>query len=310
MKHRLSTSVALSAAAAAALGLVAVMVFRLPRHEAPTANPPSTDHTDVDDPSPSNRSSTSASAPPVTEAAGTSATAHGAATTGAPEPAEVSPIESDDRYRWIWAQPEAIRMVWRDAAQRPYGQLQRARRALEEQGNTVVAITNGGGFSKDNEPLGLFVENGVEQVGINRARGNGNFFLQPNGVFWVGDRRAAVETTEAFMAHYGGSDGPTVDWAVQSGPMLVVDGAINPLFTETSTSVHIRNAVAVDPVGRVLLIRSHGPVTMWELAARCLALGAVDVLYLDGTISRLDPVRQGRPLIPNIPVASMIAVVE
>ena len=53
------------------------------------------------------------------------------------------------------------------------------------------------------------------------------------------------------------------------------------------------------------------PVTLWEFATRCRELGAVNALYLDGTLSRLEYLAgtDGRPIFPNLPVATMIAVV-
>lgn len=227
------------------------------------------------------------------------------------ETVDNSPFESDDEFFWLRTAPASIRMVWQDEQGVPHGQLERGRRALERSGDDVVAIASGGIHSPGLRPLGLYIENGVELTPLNQAEGSGNFFLQPNGVFLLVNGTAAVETTGQFAERYSYNSHPErVDWAVQSGPMLVVDGEANPLFTHSSTSTHIRNAVAVDTEGLVILIRSHGLVTMRQLADRCIELGAVNALYLDGTISRLDWVRDGVSVPLNIPVATMIAVVE
>ncbi len=222
--------------------------------------------------------------------------------TGPPTPA----VEDEDGFRWLWADPDDIRFLWRDETGTPYGQLEAARAAVEADGEQVMAITNGGIHRPGLIPSGLYVENGAELRSLNRSSGSGNFFLKPNGVFWVDGGRAGVDTTEAFADRSGTT---TVNGAVQSGPMLVIDSAINSAFSETSTSTHRRNAVGVDAAGRVLLIMADRPVTLWAMATRCLELGAVDALYLDGTLSRLETPAEGRPIFPNIPVASMIAVV-
>ncbi len=216
-----------------------------------------------------------------------------------------TPFERDDTYRWLRVDPADIRFVWRGDDGVAYGQLQSARAALENRGEQVLAITNGGIHRPGLIPSGLYVEDGVELTPLNRGSGSGNFFLQPNGVFWIDDGRAGIDTTEAYAVAER-----TVDAAVQSGPMLVIDSQINPAFSESSTSTHRRNAVGVDANGRVLLIMADRAVTLWAMAERCRELGAVDALYLDGTLSRLEHAADGRPIFPNLPVASMIAVVD
>ena len=222
-----------------------------------------------------------------------------------------SAFETDGDFWWIWADARSIRLAWADGGGRPYGQMELARRALEARGERVLVMATGGIRDPGLVPAGLYVENGVEMAALNQSEGGGNFYLQPNGVFSITDGAASLEPTAEYADRRSGGDvGSDPDWALQSGPMLVIDGAANPLFTSSSTSTHIRNAVAVDADGRVLLIRSRGAVTMYELMERCLTLGGVDALYLDGTVSRLDQVIPGRFVFPNLPVASMIAVVE
>ncbi len=223
----------------------------------------------------------------------------------------IDPFEADDRYRWLWADPSAIRMVWADGDGVPYSQLESARQALEEGGPPVLAIGNGGIFRPGLIPAGLYVEDGVEMSPINQNKGEGNFHLQPNGVFAVTDGEAMVVTTAGFVSRSSAAGVTSeVQYAVQSGPMLVVAGEANELFTHQSNSAKIRNAVGISADGRVLLIQSVKPVTMRALADQGLKLGAVDLLYLDGTLARLDGVTPGKSIGPNIPLATMIAVVN
>lgn len=261
------------------------------------------DESDRTDALPATDSAASAASSTASSMSVTSSTR--SATDPKPESAETSLFEDDDTYRWLWVEPDDLRFVWRDDEGVPYNQLEAARLALEERGEPVMAITNGGIHRPGLIPSGLYVEDGVELTPLNRATGSGNFFLQPNGVFWIDDGQAGIETTE----DYGGVD-REVEAAVQSGPMLVIDSSINPAFNESSTSTHRRNAVGVDAEGRVLLIMADRAVNLWAMADRCRELGAINALYLDGTLSRLERVIDGRPIFPNLPVASMIAVVD
>src|ERR1039457_741385 len=49
----------------------------------------------------------------------------------------------------------------------------------------LVVATNGGMYQADRSPLGLHVENGRELIRANTAVGTGNFYIRPNGVFYV-----------------------------------------------------------------------------------------------------------------------------
>src|SRR3989304_3553616 len=48
---------------------------------------------------------------------------------------------------------------------------------------------------------------------------------KPNGVFYIGKAEVGIVETERFLA-----DRPDVKFATQSGPLLVIDGAIHPAF--------------------------------------------------------------------------------
>ncbi|WP_181943294.1 phosphodiester glycosidase family protein, partial [Klebsiella pneumoniae] len=75
---------------------------------------------------------------------------------------------------------------------------------------------------------------------LNEDKGWGNFFLQPNGVLAWNDKQAVILTTEQYKAKVF-----QPDYATQSGPMLVINGKINPLFLANSDSKKIRNGVGV-----------------------------------------------------------------
>ena len=76
--------------------------------------------------------------------------------------------------------------------------------------------------------------------GDGRAGQIPNFYKKPNGVFYVHGEEAGVASTDAFL-----SDRPAADFATQSGPMLVIEGAIHPAFIVDSTDRKPRNGVGV-----------------------------------------------------------------
>lgn len=229
-------------------------------------------------------------------------------------------MNEDGPFRWVALETGGVRVVWRDDQGSPYRQLENARSALEADGLTVLAMANGGIYDEALTPLGLHIEDGVELNSLNSASGSGNFFLEPNGVFAVTDAGFIVMTTDRFEGIYIRDPGPSVAagagsatpvlHAVQSGPMLVVDGAVNSLFTAESQSVTIRTAVGTDDSGNAVLLQARRPVNMWTLAEKGRQLGLTNLLYLDGSVARLDSVTPDQPIFPNVPLAAMIAVVE
>ncbi|MCD2181950.1 phosphodiester glycosidase family protein [Rhizobium sp. GN54] len=154
---------------------------------------------------------------------------------------------------------------------------------LREDREFLVFGMNGGMYHPGYSPVGLLVEYGRERHPLNREAGEGNFFLKPNGVFFVGKGTAAVMETEAFARAR-----PEVQFATQSGPMLVEDGRIHPRFLPDSDSLYVRNGVGILPDGRVAFAISRGAVRFHDFATLFRdALGCRDALFLDGSISSL-----------------------
>lgn len=140
---------------------------------------------------------------------------------------------------------------------------------------------NGGMYHDDLSPVGLFIENGQERRPIVLTEGYGNFHLLPNGVFHFGDGRAGVMESSAFAR-----SGLKPRFATQSGPMLVIDGALHPRFLPDSDSFKIRNGVGVDRAGNVHFVVSESRVRFHDFAQLFRdVLDCPNALYLDGTIS-------------------------
>ncbi|MFN0317363.1 MAG: phosphodiester glycosidase family protein [Burkholderiales bacterium] len=154
------------------------------------------------------------------------------------------------------------------------------------QASKLSFAMNAGMFHSDGTPVGLLVINGRAVAPLNVSEGNGNFFWKPNGVFSVDlDGTVRATTTDAFIA--GGFQRSAVS-AAQSGPMLVIDGALHPGMPPDSIHVQTRNAVA--ECGRFLanFIITESAVSFGKLARFIRdRLGCRNALYLDGAISSL-----------------------
>ena len=143
--------------------------------------------------------------------------------------------------------------------------------------------TNGGMYRSDQSPLGLYIENGRELVRANTAVAAVNFYIKPNGIFYVSGDNVAILETGHFLQQR-----PHSDIATQSGPMLVINGAINSKFLSNSTSLKIRNGVGVQDSHQVVFVISDNPVTFGKFAQFFRdALHCSNALYLDGSISSI-----------------------
>lgn len=165
-----------------------------------------------------------------------------------------------------------------------YGQFAAVDRMLAEQGLRLAFAMNAGMYHRDLAPVGLYVEEGVEQTPLITRDGPGNFGLLPNGVFCAGaDGFAVIESRRFAKAP------PACRFATQSGPMLVIGGELHPRFRPLSDSLNIRNGVGVSADGSRAVFAISDKAVNFHSFARFFrdALGLPDALYLDGSISRL-----------------------
>lgn len=144
----------------------------------------------------------------------------------------------------------------------------------------LIFAMNGGMYMEDNNPLGLYIENGKTLRKLNRANGSGNFYMKPNGVFYITDKGTAHITAREIFRATG------VKFATQSGPMVLSDGVINPAFHKDSKNVNIRNGAGILPNGDCIFIMSRSLVTFYDFALFFKEKGCKDALYLDGAISQ------------------------
>jgi uncharacterized protein YigE (DUF2233 family) len=185
---------------------------------------------------------------------------------------------------------------------RPYRSFPALEQVLGARADKVRFAMNAGMFDEEGRPIGLAIAGGEQLRPLNRReKGYGNFHLQPNGVFLVRkDGRAEIVTTQNFQA----SD--EIALATQSGPMLVIDGKVNPRFDGDGSSRYVRNGVGIDGEGVPVFAISDEPVSFGKFA-RLFAgpLSCRNALYFDGSVSSLwDPANNRMDSL--VPIGPMI----
>ncbi|SFU52853.1 Uncharacterized protein YigE, DUF2233 family [Pustulibacterium marinum] len=175
-----------------------------------------------------------------------------------------------------------LRLYYKNKNNKAYRTLKNLRDQLSENGDSLVFAMNAGMFTKEGKPLGLYIENGKVIQPLNTVqKAYGNFYLQPNGIFYLtADGNAHVQQTKDFKL----SD--DITFATQSGPMLLIDGEIHKAFREKSSNLNIRNGVGILPDGSMLFVMTKYPVNLYTFADFFKQFGCKNALYLDGAISQ------------------------
>ncbi len=191
---------------------------------------------------------------------------------------------ADNHFLSYAADPrrQSIRLFYQDEHNRRFGSLGQLRAWLAQRSDSLVFALNGGMYAPGGVPKGLFIGNQKQLAPLDTTHGTGNFYLRPNGVFYLTTaRRAGICATGEF------SSKTDVAYATQSGPLLLLGGRVNPLFKPNSTNLVVRNGVGLRPDGRVVFAMSRGPVNFYDFAAFFQRQGCHEALYLDGFVSRL-----------------------
>ena len=177
--------------------------------------------------------------------------------------------------------------------------------ALPEVDSLVFAM-NAGMYHDDRSPVGHYREDGVETMRVIPNAGPGNFGLLPNGVLCINEDSAQVYETLDYVDR-----APVCRDATQSGPMLVIDGALHPRFLPDSTSRFVRNGVGTSADGGMaVFVISNASVTFHEFGRFFRDyLKLPNALYFDGKVSRLYARDQGRSDF-GFQLGPMVAVTE
>ena len=166
---------------------------------------------------------------------------------------------------------------------------------LERDRKRLTFAMNAGIFEGNFLPTGLHVSEGKTITKLNlydfvkerEGQLTPNFFLKPNGVFFIRwDGTAGVLESSNFAAA-----NEKVQLATQSGPLLVQSGEIHPAFSPDSESRKRRNGVGVDQDGSIIFVCSvyeqgKGHTNFYHFAEFFRdTLNCPNALYLDGVIS-------------------------
>lgn len=170
-----------------------------------------------------------------------------------------------------------------------YRSIANLKKQIQQQKQTLLFAMNGGMYQTDNSPLGLYIENGEQITSINKRSGSGNFYMEPNGVLYITTvGKAAICPTKSYPGN------SNVKYATQSGPMLVIDDSINPLFKSGSANLNIRNGVGLLAGNKLLFAISAQPINFYDFADFFKKAGCRNALYLDGYVSRAYIPEKGR----------------
>lgn len=174
-----------------------------------------------------------------------------------------------------------VKMFWKDDEGKPLKNLQALKDYCAVKNEKLLFAMNGGMYKTDNSPLGLYIQEGKTLAPVNNRNGGGNFYLQPNGIFYITkNKTAGISTTNSFI------DSGNIVYATQSGPMLLVNGSINTVFTKGSANTNIRNGVGILPGNKVIFAMSKKEISFYDFASFFKKAGCSNALYLDGFVSR------------------------
>lgn len=159
------------------------------------------------------------------------------------------------------------------------------------EGRDLLFAMNAGMYHENRAPVGLYIEDGIEEMRLITRAGPGNFGLLPNAVLCITNTRADIVESLTYKMFP-----PECRDATQSGPMLVIGNDLHPRLIPNGTSKNIRNGVGTLPDGsRAVFAISNEPVNFHDFATLFRDhLGLPNALYFDGKISRLYAPSLGR----------------
>ena len=176
---------------------------------------------------------------------------------------------------------QALHLFWKDNNDKPLRSIQNLKNFVESKQQTLLFAMNAGMYKSDFTPQGLYIENNKTLANIDTGSGYGNFYLKPNGVFYITNKKLAIVCkTNDFLAK------KDIKFATQSGPILLENGIINPAFKEGSVNINIRNGVGILPNNHVLFAMSKKEINFYDFAKFFQIKGCKNALYLDGFVSR------------------------
>lgn len=173
-----------------------------------------------------------------------------------------------------------LKFYWRDEQQQIFRNFANLKTWLEKRNIYLEFAMNGGMYNEQNGPQGLYIEDKQILNPIDLRKGKGNFYLKPNGIFYISDDlQAGVCVSEKFKQG-------NIKYATQSGPMLLIDGKMHPAFKKGSKNLNIRNGVGIIAKQHIVFVMSKNEINFYDLANYFKSLRSKNALYLDVKISR------------------------
>jgi len=177
---------------------------------------------------------------------------------------------------------EQLNFYWKNEQGKIYGNAKNLKMQLQARNQELIFAMNGGMFKKDQSPQGLYIENGKLKSPLDTiTKGYGNFYLQPNGIFFLTETNEPIITRAKGFLHFA-----HIKYATQSGPMLVIDGKLHEKLTKGSKNRNIRNGVGILPNGNILFAMSKEKINFYDFATFFKENGCRNALYLDGFVSK------------------------
>lgn len=192
-------------------------------------------------------------------------------------------LVSDSRFISYIVNPkkQTLKLYLKDENQQNFKSINNLKAWLEKKNQNLEFAMNAGMYKTDNSPQGLYIENQKELFPLDTASGNGNFYLKPNGVFYITKENIPFVCATEKIANKN-----IMKYATQSGPMLVIDGQIHPKFKKGSANLNIRNGVGILPNNSIIFAMSKEEISFYDFASYFKDLGCKNALYLDGFVSR------------------------
>ena len=167
---------------------------------------------------------------------------------------------------------------------KPLGSFKRLKNELDGKGQDLIFSMNAGIYMQNQMPLGLYIENSKTYRKLNTKKNlYGNFYLNPNGVFLISNGKAHILESDLFNKF--SRDHP-IEYATQSGPLLLINGKYNKSLSKYDKNKVIRNAICINSRNEVTFSISKKSVSFSEMSRHLSEdLMCKSALYLDGSIS-------------------------
>ena len=195
-----------------------------------------------------------------------------------------SNVTGDDYIISYIADPKNQNIVffWKNDEGETFRSIENLKDYVANKNQELIFAMNGGMYNSDNSPQGLFISQYKIKTPIDTSSGPGNFYLKPNGIFYITNDNISIVCQMSEFINNG-----NIKYATQSGPMLLINGKFHPAFKKGSSNLNIRNGVGILPDNKVIFAMSKKEINFYDFAGYFKKLGCENALYLDGFVSRM-----------------------